>query len=178
MKKLFVIVLVVVLACAMSVTAFAAAGSDTINTGTGSKDIDVSAKYIDGSSTPNVYLIDIEWGAMEFTYSSSGTRTWDPVTHTYTDSLTAGWTASGNTVKATNHSNKAVTAAFSFNKLGSITESISGAFSYDGALVLGAGAENSPATAANVTATLTLSGTLDSARTVFEKVGTITVTLS
>jgi len=178
MKKFFAIILTITLTCVMSITSFAIAGNDVITTGTGSKDIDVSAKYVDGSSTPDVYLVDIEWGAMEFTYNASGTRDWDPVNHTYTDNLTAGWTASGNTVKATNHSNKVVTVAFSFIKLGSITESISGSFGYDGALVLSAGAVGLPAMASNVTATLTLSGVLGSSRTVFEKVGALTVTLS
>ena len=178
MKKLFCISLAITLMCAMSVTAFAAAGDDTITSGTGSKDIDVNAKYVDGASTPNVYSVDVEWGAMEFTYSTGGQRDWDPDTHTYTDNTTAGWSYTGNTVKVTNHSNQAVTAAFTFAKDAGITETIGGSFGYSGALALAAGTEGSPETAANVTATLTLTGVLSSTRTSFTKVGTVTVTLS
>jgi len=177
MKKLFCIILAVTMMCAMSINILAA-DDDTITSGTGSQDIDVSAKYVDGATEPDVYSVDVEWGAMEFTYSSAGTRVWNPVTHTYADSTTAGWVASGNTVKLTNHSNKAVTTAFAFDKLATITETIGGSFAYSGALTLAAGEEGSPGTAANVTATLTLSGALASTRTAFEKVGTVTVTLS
>ena len=178
MKKLFCIILSLVLMCAMGTVVFAASGSDTITSGTGSKGIDVEAKYVDGVAVPDVYSVDVEWGAMEFTYSASGTREWDPVTHTYTDNTSAGWSASGNTVLVTNHSNKSVTAAFAFAKDAGITETIGGSFGYSGALTLAAGTEDSPTTAANVTATLTLTGALASSRTAFVKVGTITVTLS
>jgi len=183
MKKLFCIILAITLVCAMSVTAFAAGGDDTITVVPGSKDIDVNAKYVDGSATPDVFSVDIEWGALEFTYSSAGTRVWDPATHTYTDNTTAGWAESGNTVKVTNHSNKGVAANFTFTKLGSITESITGSFEYNkvgtaNIRYLLAGTEDSPSTADSVTATLTLSGVLASSRAAFEKVGTITVTLS
>jgi len=175
MKKLLAIIFAITLMCAMSVAAFA--GSDTITTVPGSTDIDVNAKCDDTATTPDVYSVDVEWGAMEFTYSHTGTREWNPTTHTYTDIITAGWSATGNTVKVTNHSNKGVTAAFAFAKLGAITESITGSFAYSGALALAAGAEGSPGTAANVTATLTLSGALNSTRTAFTKVGAVTVTL-
>ena len=177
MKKLFAIILAITLLCAVNVTVFAAPGADVITTGTGSADIDVNARYVDAATTPDVYSVDVEWGAMEFTYSSAGARVWDPATHTYTGATTTGWSASGNTVKVTNHSNKGVTAAFAFTKLGTVTESIAGSFDYSGALTLAAGEEGSPGTAANVTATLTLTGALDSSRTALTKVGTVTVTL-
>lgn len=178
MKKPFAMILAITLMFALSVTAFAAAGSGTITSVPGSRDIDVNARYADGSSTPDVYSVDIEWGAMEFTYSAAGTKDWNPATHTYTNNVTAAWTAGGNTVKVTNHSNKAVTTAFSFAKLGTITESISGTFGYSGSQTLAAGTVGSPGTAANVTATLTLTGALNSSRTTLEKVGTVTVALS
>ena len=62
----------------MSVTAFAA--DDTVTTDGGSKEISVNAKYVDGVSTPEVISADIEWGAMEFTYSVGGTKVWDAKT--------------------------------------------------------------------------------------------------
>lgn len=173
MKKLFAILLVLTLTCAMGVTAFAA--SDTL-TGTGSKDIDVKAQYADGTTTRDAYSVDLEWGAMEFTYSAAGQRVWNPATHTYTDSTTASWSANGNNVTVTNHSNTAVTTRFAFAK--SVTENINDSINYSGDRTLTAGVEGSPTTAAKVTATLTLAGALDSSRTTLQKIGTVTVTLS
>ena len=78
MKKLFTILLAVAMLASMSVTAFAA--DDTVTTDGGSKDISVNAKYVDGVFTPDVISADIEWGAMEFTYSVGGTKVWDAKT--------------------------------------------------------------------------------------------------
>ena len=113
MKKLFTILLAVAMLTSMSVTAFAA--DDTVTTDGGSKDISVNAKYVDGASTPEVISADIEWGAMEFTYSMGGTKVWDAQNHQYTvTDATGGWIENGNTAKATNHSNVDVKATFTY----------------------------------------------------------------
>lgn len=70
MKKTISVLLALVLILAMSTTAFAA----TIESSPGSQDIDVNAKYVDGVSAPTKYSVDVSWGAMEFTYTVSGTR--------------------------------------------------------------------------------------------------------
>ncbi len=97
----------------MSVTAFAA--DDTVTTD-GGKDISVNAKYVDGVITPpEVISADIEWGAMEFTYSVGGNKVWNAQTHQYTvTDATSGWSENGNTVKVTNHSNVNVSATLGF----------------------------------------------------------------
>ena len=97
MKKLFTILLAVAMLASMSVTAFAA--DDTVTTDGGSKDISVNAKYVDGVSTPEVISADIEWGAMEFTYSVGGVKVWDAQNHQYT--VTDGNLITGRSAAAT-----------------------------------------------------------------------------
>ena len=158
----------------MSVTAFAA--DDTVTTDGGSKDISVNAKYVDGVSTPDVISADIEWGAMEFTYSVGGTKVWDAQNHQYT--------VTGNTVKVTNHSNVDVKTTFTY--AAESCNTLTGAFTYDngktadstGAVSLAKGVEGQVNAADYVTATLKLSGTPSDTMTDFTKVGTITVKIT
>ena len=169
MKKLFATLLAVAMLASMSVTAFAA--DDTVTTDGGSKDISVNAKYVDGVSTPDVISADIEWGAMEFTYSVGGTKVWDAQTHQYTvTGATGGWSENGNTVKVTNHSNVDVKATFTYAN--SKTADSTGAVS------LAKGVEGQVNAADYVTATLKLSGTPSDTMTDFTKVGTITVKIT
>lgn len=171
MKKFIAIILSVMLICSLSVTAFAqtTTGEDVSK--------DVKAKYVDGVATPEVCSVDVSWGAMEFTYSESGTKTWNPQTHEYTYNTTAGWSANGNTVSVTNHSNKAVTASLKFEALPEYSEKIRGLF--DKAELLLASAENTDVeNAPKDTATLSLEGTVGNELTEFTKVGSITVALN
>ena len=173
MKKMVTILLALVLILAMSTTAFAA----TIESNSGSQDIDVNAKYVDGVSVPTRYSVDVTWGAMEFTYTVSGTKTWDPETHTYTTITLPAWTASGNTVTVTNHSNTDINASFAFSALDAYN-TVTGSFSST-SLTLPA-AEGKAVNDAVLTGktSLTLGGTLASDITVFTNVGTVIVTIS
>lgn len=173
MKKLLVMILVLLILAA-PVTVFAA--ENTITNENGSHNIDVQAKYTNGTTTPDVYSVNVTWGAMQFTYSASGTREWNPSTHQYTDNTTAGWSASGNTVTVTNHSNKDVNVTFTYAKASGF-DGVNGAFSVDSD-TLAAGAEGNVAGADSVITELTLSGTLASTVTEFTKIGSITVSLS
>lgn len=173
MKKLFAVILAMMIV-ATPVTAFAAEG--TITNENGSQSIDVQAKYVDGIATPDVYSVDVVWGAMKFTYSSSGIRTWDPSNHQYTDSVSASWSANGNNVTVINHSNKDVDVAFAYVKTSGFND-VSGTFSVVSD-TLTAGIEGDVIGADSVSTDLTLSGTLASTATAFTKVGTVTVTLS
>ena len=183
MKKLFTILLAVAMLASMSITAFAA--DDTVTTDGGSKEISVNAKYVDEGTTPEVISADIEWGAMEFTYSVGGTKVWDAQTHQYTvTGATGGWSENGNTVKVTNHSNVDVKATFTYAAENGNT--LTGAFTYDnsktadstGAVSLAAGVEGQVCDADYVTATLKLSGTPSDTMTNFTKVGTVTVKIT
>lgn len=170
MKKLLSFALVLVMMLSLSVTAFAA---ESTNTG-GNTTIDVKAVYSSAATTPDVISADIAWGAMEFTYSVGGTKDWDAENHEYKDNTTASWTANGNTVTVTNHSNVAIKAELSF-AADSAYSGITGSFGEDATLLLATAVDTDKNAAPSDTANLTLSGTLASTVTTATKVGTITV---
>lgn len=169
MKKITALILSLVMVLSLTTTAFAATLGNP-----GNQDIDVKAKYQSSATTATVYSVDVAWGAMEFTYTESGTRIWDPADHSYTDTTTA-WTASGNTVTVTNHSNAPVTASFAFAPL--TDYEVTGSFDV-ATQSLAAGVEGDYAGAAKVVSTLTLASALSDTVTDFTKVGTITVTIA
>lgn len=176
MKKLLTTAIAAALMISMSMTAFAAAGGETISP-LNDKEIDVQAKCIDGTNTPYVYSVDVEWGAMQFTYTEGGTRQWNPETHEYSViGSTSDWTSEGNNLKVTNHSNDEVNVNFYYASLAEFS-TVTGAFTTTGKR-LAAGVESEYNNADYVETNLNLSGTLDSARTEFTKVGNITVSLS
>lgn len=170
-KKVFVAALALLIVV-MPLNVFA---DDNTTISTGDHSIDVQAKYVDSTSTTDVYSVDVVWGAMQFTYNNSGTKEWDPSSHQYTDSVSGSWTAQGNEVKVTNHSNKDVTVEFSFATVSGF-EDISGAFTV-ASEKLDAGEVGNVAGAKSVTTALTLSGTLADNTSEFTKVGTITVSI-
>lgn len=169
MKKFITTTLALALALSMSVSAFAA----ETNTG-GDTTINVEARYAGSSTTVDVVSVDIEWGAMQFTYSESGSRTWNPYNHSYTTSSEAGWSASGNTVTVTNHSNVDVAVGFRYEA--DTVTTATGNFDIT-SKTLTAGVEGKYAEADSVTAALTLTGTVPSTQTEFGKVGTVTVSI-
>lgn len=104
MKKILSLVLALALVMSLGVTAFAA----EIN---GDNSKDVTANYQAGETSQKVYLVDIVWGSLEFTYTDASEGTWDPETHTYTGTKAAEWSCAegANKVEVTNHSNAEVT---------------------------------------------------------------------
>ena len=182
MKKFFAITLAIVMMMAMATTAFAAEGSSTKKDGE-SQDITVNAKYNNGMTEQPVVSVNVAWGAMEFTYNVSGTQTWLPDSHTYsTNTGTPSWSASGNTVTITNHSNIDVKVKTEY-KPEETYKDITGTFSYtktagtDDFITLTRGQVNMKDSADNVVATLNLRGELASSVNASTKVGTITVTI-
>lgn len=174
MKKFLSLLLALAAAAAMSLNA-SAAGS--IGSSNGTQKIDVRAKYVDGVSSGIRYNVDIRWDAMEFTYTVSGTKTWNPEKHDYDIKTSDAWAGTGNEITVTNHSNTAVTASFSFAPLSGYT-GLTGAFSANSFQF--PSAENKALNASELTGktTLTLSGTLADTVTTMTKVGTVTVTIS
>ncbi len=179
MKKLFTIVLAVIMMMATATSAFAAAGSETSNGGETS--FSVNARYSDSVGCPTVVSVKVEWGVMEFTYSVGGTWDWDATTHTYTNNEVAHWSADGNTVSVTNHSNVDVDVEFNYEPVSG--NSLVGSFAFDktannNKVALSAGELNNPNGADRVVATLTLSGTLAESVTESTQVGTVTVKIT
>lgn len=172
MKKILSLILALALVMSLSVTAFAAETND----GSQNTSIDVNALYSDGVSTPEVISVNVEWGAMSFTYSVSGTKTWDATKHEYTTNSNAAWTATGNTVTVTNHSNVAVKAELSFDA-DAAYNTVTGSFD-KATLLLDSGDGLTYANADKDTATLTLAGTLADSVKTSTKVGTITVKIT
>lgn len=81
MRKITAFALSLALSLSLCVPAFAA--ESTVTETDGKQEIDVNAKYVDSVETPTVYDVDVAWGAMEFTYTVSGTKTWDAEKHEY-----------------------------------------------------------------------------------------------
>lgn len=172
MKKIATLILALVLVLSLATTAFAETAK--LEAKGAEQTIDVKAKYEDQVNDPTVYSVDLEWGAMEFTYAKVGNHVWQPSDHSYSGTTDNEWQASGNTVKATNHSNADVTVEFAFAAEDGF--SVTGDFDVD-SWELAAGVVDAYDAADTVTATLTLGGTLADSVANLTKVGTVTVTL-
>lgn len=172
MKKILAITGSIALALSMSISAFAAINSDG-----GSQNIDVKAKYHDSVETPKIYDVDITWGAMEFTYTVSGTKTWNPENHQYTVSTEGSWTATGNEITVTNHSNTSIRADFAYETETGF-DAVTGSFSSASITLPSAEDKATDDAALTEKAALTLSGTLADDKTEATKVGKATVTIS
>ena len=177
MKKLIATALALTMTLSLSATALAAGNVD--GAGVGSQvPIDVTAKYNDGVKEPTVYSVDLTWEDMTFTYNESGTRIWDPDTHTYKDTTSVGWDKFTAEVTATNHSNTVVTVSFTYTPQGNtgVTASMT-----KQSFTLAAGVENYPDHAPTNSAALTINGNSkpnDSVTAEGVTIGTITVSIA
>lgn len=173
MKKVFAGLMALVMALSMSVTAFA---DNSVNDmGTGSKTIDVTATY-KPATAETIYNVDIKWDEMSFTYTESGSKTWNASTHTYSDSKVSGsWNKTEAKITVTNHSDVAVNVAITYAPTGD--SGITGTIT-NGTATLKAGTVGKPESADKLTATFKISGTPNDTVTTATKIGTITVKLS
>lgn len=174
MKKMIAITLVLAMIMALGTVAFAA--DSNVDSENGSQDIDVAAKYVDGVVSGTKYSVDVSWGSMEFTYTVSGTKTWNPKTHEYDIESGAAWAGAGNEITVTNHSNTGITASFSFAPLADYA-AVTGAFSANSIPLPTAEGKTVSDPALTGKTTLTLGGALDSSVTSMTKVGSVTVTI-
>ena len=173
MKKLFSLVLSLIIIATMNTTVSAATNNGTQNTV-----IDINAVYSNSvGQGSDVISVNVEWGAMQFTYTKSGVNVWNPETHQYEVKNAGGaWSATGNTVTVTNHSNVAIKSQLTFAALNAYT-SVTGSFDKS-QLLLNSGVGLTYADADKATAKLTLGGTLAETVTNYAKVGTITVAIT
>lgn len=170
MKKIIAIILAALMTATFALSAVAADAP-------GPTDIDVKAKYVEAITTGTKYSVDISWGKMEFTYTVSGTKEWNPATHSYDDDVTGQWTSQGNNVVVENHSNTGITANFAFsagNKYSGVTYS----FNHPSLTIPSAVGKSLNDTSLVATTNLTLGGTIEADVTTMTVIGTITVTIS
>lgn len=109
MKKIFALLIAVMMIATMSTVAFAG----EVNYVTGGT-IDVSGTFEAAADAAPVISADIEWTAMEFTYTEGTIGVWDPTSHSYINGTEGSWDGEG-TITVTNHSNVDVTVGFSFD---------------------------------------------------------------
>lgn len=168
MRKLLTIALSLIAVFVMSLTVSA---QDVTQTGEGTQTIDITAQS-KGTIIENDFIsVDISYGAMEFTYEYSGTKDWDPSTHSYTDNSNKEWKVKGNNIKLVNHSNVDVDVELSFAKATGVN--VTGSFDVT-KKTLTRGLEGQYDNAPSLEAFLTLSGSLDQGQSA-TKVGTISI---
>lgn len=173
MKKIISLILVFIMALGLTTAAFAE--SATLK-GVGDQNVEVTASYMPAKETPQ-YNVDITWTNMTFTYTESGTKTWNADKHTYSE-VTGAWDKTSSTVTVTNHSNVPVDVVMHFDGQTANT-GIEAKFT-GGNATLAAGVEGKPEEAETVTGELTIadkkpnSSLADTSVTI----GTITVTIS
>ena len=160
-----------------AVSVFAAGSGNKITSSGGSASHDVTATYQAGGTGSTVYSVDIEWGAMEFTYTAASAGIWNPNTHSYDGGGEGTWTSTSDYVKVINHSNTAITATLTYTADGSYS-GISGSFGDKSTINLATAENTAVDSAPTDTAHLSLSGELNSSATTSTKIGTITVKIS
>lgn len=168
MKKILSFVFILVLMMNLCTTAFAA---ESVTADKGTATIDISATYKAGTTAEDVISVDISWGAMSFEYSEGAQGRWNPDTHQYVGSAGSSWSASGNEITITNHSNVGIRAAFSYT---AAVQTVSGTFSGN-ALTLATAVGTARDAAPSGSVALTLGGSL-TAETA-GKVGTVTISI-
>ena len=134
--------------------------------------IGVQAQYRDSAAPETVYLVDVKWGEMQFTYTAAGVSVWNPATHAYEVKEESRWSGTGNTITVENHSNAEVTAVLSFEA----AEGYSLTGTFDKAeLRLPTAEGTDPDAPPTATTAFMLGGTLEAEADSFHTVGKITV---
>ena len=180
MKKLFAILLAAVMVCTSVFCVPVFAADSALNAaGDSNQNVEVKVSH----TFTEVYAVDIEWGSLTFTYSTTYSD-WDKTNHTYTTE-TSNWDATSKTITVTNHSNKKVTVKTGYapdaqNQVEGVTVNVDGeSYTSANGITLNAGEEHKPNEAAQTAITVGVTGAPTSKRadsTV--TVGTITVTIN
>ena len=173
MKKTISIIMALALAAILSTAAFAAEADD----GNIKKNIRVKAKYVEDIKASKTIQADVVWGEMEFTYSVNGTKTWNAKTHEYDIDTKCEWSAKGNDISVTNHSNAAIDVDFTYQPLDEYSV-VKGEFTYDEVTIPTAENKAVDYEILTISTDLTLSGGLSSDVTDLTKVGNVAVTIA
>ena len=142
------------------------------------KSADIKATYQAGKeSTDTVYSVDVNWGSLEYTYSSGVTKSWDPTTLKYKEtSGTSSWTCQegADKITVTNNSNADITASLAYDKIDS---NITGKFT-NSKIGLKSAEGTSVGESPSETTTLSLEGALSDTTAEKKQIGNVTVTIS
>ena len=137
----------------------------------------VKGKVIDETDKKKIYSVDVTWGAMDFTYTRTITPIWNEQTHDYDEQTNEKWSAEGNYIQFTNHSNTAVTASMSYKK-GKGYNGVNGTFSKGRLVLPSALGKSMNASELTSTSDLTLSGILDDDVSTTREIGKIKVIIN
>lgn len=142
------------------------------------KSADIKATYQAGKeSTDTVYSVDVNWGSLEYTYSSGVTKSWDPTTLKYKEtSGTSSWTCQegADQITVTNNSNADITASLAYAKTDS---NITGTFT-NSKIGLKSAVGTNVGESPSATTTLSLKGALSDTTAEKKEIGNVTVTIS
>lgn len=142
------------------------------------KSADIKATYQAGKeSTDTVYSVDVNWGSLEYTYSSGVTKSWDPTTLKYKEtSGTSSWTCQegADQITVTNNSNADITASLAYAGTDS---NITGTFS-NSKIGLKSAVGTNAGDGPSGTTTLSLKGALSDTTAEKKEIGNVTVTIS
>lgn len=142
------------------------------------KSADIKATYQAGNeSTDTVYSVDVNWGSLEYTYSSGVTKSWDPTTLKYKEtSGTSSWTCQegADQITVTNNSNADITASLAY---GETDSNITGTFT-NSKIELKSAEGTNVGESPSKTTTLSLKGALSDTTAEKKKIGNVTVTIS
>lgn len=114
---------------------------------------------------------------MEFTYSVNGTKTWNAKTHEYDIDTKGEWSAKGNDISVTNHSNAAIDVDLTYQPLDEYSV-VKGTFTNDEFTIPTAEGKAVNDESLTVSTALTLSGELSSDVTALTKVGNVAVNIA
>lgn len=174
MKKSIVKIMCFVQVLVVSTTIVNIAYADTTELPTYKKV--VKGKVIDKSDEKKVYSVDVTWGAMDFTYTRTITPVWNEQTHDYDEQTNASWSAVGNYIQFTNHSNTEVTASMSYQKASGYS-GVNGTFSKGRLVLPSALGKSMNATELTGRCDFTLSGQLDGDSSTSREIGKIKVVI-
>lgn len=168
MKKIIAATLALTLSMSMGNFVYAAEDSSA----------EIKATYQAGEkNTDTVYSVDVEWGSLEYTYSSGVKRRWDPTTLKYKEtSGTSSWTCldGADQITVTNNSNADITASLAYAG----TESnITGTFS-NSKIGLKSAEGTKAGEGPSGTTTLSLNGALSDTKAQKKEIGNVTMTIS
>lgn len=175
MKKIVALALTLVLSFSTGITAFAASITPDKGSGTAS----ITATYKQASPGDTVYSVDVQWGSMNFAYSTGGKKVWDAVNHIFKiENGTSEWICDKNADKitVTNNSNTEIIARFSYEPIEEYKK-IGGSFDKQEITLASAVGTSKEASPTDST-TLELNGALSEDASELVQIGSVKVTIN